>query len=238
MNWIATNRLSKAAAKVTLPAAWIVFITALSYSMSYSMAWTAALRSQEIGLFQVLFWNQKTAALAMVVCSGVFWTVWFKQVALAGAGAQFVQPGGAARPAEPKSSELGPPGKLAKQLSFCYMAPTVFLGWYWISHVVGEYFRYRAHYFFSTATFATVQLSTSVAWTVYAAGLFVVSLVRKNPRLRQLAMLILIITILKVFLYDVSNLETVYRFISFLVLSAVLYAVSYVYNRYAKSLGF
>src|SRR2546428_3988841 len=41
MNWIAANRLSKAAAIVTLSAAWIVFISALFYSMSYSMTWTA-----------------------------------------------------------------------------------------------------------------------------------------------------------------------------------------------------
>ncbi len=239
MNWVAANRLRKDASKVTLVAAWIVFISALLHSMIYAMPWTAARKLAEIGLFRVLLWNEKAAALAMVTCGGAFWAAWFKKMALSCEDSLFVGSKSAASSAELKSPEA-PAGvsRPAKQLSFIYVAPTAFLGWYWISHIVGEYFRYRAHYFFSMATFATVELSTSVAWTLYAAALFAISLLRKNAALRKLSMLILVVTILKVFLYDVSNLETVYRFISFLVLSAVLYGVSYVYNRYGKSLGF
>jgi len=49
---------------------------------------------------------------------------------------------------------------------------------------------------------------------------------------RILGMLLLGITILKVFFVDLSSLQTLYRMVSFIVLGLLLLAVSYSYNRF------
>ncbi|HEY2932612.1 MAG TPA: DUF2339 domain-containing protein [Acidobacteriota bacterium] len=118
-----------------------------------------------------------------------------------------------------------------------YLISTVLLGWYWVSHLVEQYVHFRTDWFFSFGATAQVRMSVSVAWSIYAAVLLTLGVLNRNAVVRKMAMGILLATILKVFLYDVSNLETLYRFISFLVLSVVLYAVSYAYNRFGKRLG-
>ena len=49
---------------------------------------------------------------------------------------------------------------------------------------------------------------------------------------RVLGILILGVTVLKVFFVDLSALQTFYRIISFIVLGLLLLAVSYGYNRF------
>jgi uncharacterized membrane protein len=49
-----------------------------------------------------------------------------------------------------------------------------------------------------------------------------------------MALLLLSLTILKVFLFDLSSLEKLYRIISFIVLGAILLAVSFLYQRYRQ----
>jgi uncharacterized membrane protein len=50
--------------------------------------------------------------------------------------------------------------------------------------------------------------------------------------LRVVAMVLFGITILKIFIYDLSFLETLYRIFSFIGLGVILLAVSYLYQRY------
>ncbi|MGB8509415.1 MAG: DUF2339 domain-containing protein, partial [Pyrinomonadaceae bacterium] len=52
-----------------------------------------------------------------------------------------------------------------------------------------------------------------------------------NRLLRLMALLLLAITTLKVFFIDLSSLDRVYRIVSFIVLGAILMAVSYLYQR-------
>ena len=118
-----------------------------------------------------------------------------------------------------------------------YLISTLLLGWYWISHLVEQYVRFEADWFFSFGASARVRMSMSVAWSIYAAVLLAIGVLKRNTVVRKVGMGILLVTILKVFLYDVANLDTLYRFISFLVLSVVLYAVSYAYNRFGKKFG-
>jgi uncharacterized membrane protein len=76
------------------------------------------------------------------------------------------------------------------------------------------------------------QLSLSGGWLVYSVGLMVFGLWRRLRALRIMAIVLFGFTILKIFIYDLSFLETVYRFISFLALGVILLAVSYLYQRY------
>ncbi|MHB8136982.1 MAG: DUF2339 domain-containing protein [Smithellaceae bacterium] len=76
------------------------------------------------------------------------------------------------------------------------------------------------------------QLSLSVLWALYASLLTGVGIFKRLREARILGILLLSVTIIKVFLIDLSELETFYRIISFVVLGLLLLAVSYGYNRF------
>ena len=60
------------------------------------------------------------------------------------------------------------------------------------------------------------QLSLSVVWAVYGACLLAVGSVRRARLLRLMALALLSLTTLKVFFWDLSSLDRVYRIISFI----------------------
>jgi uncharacterized membrane protein len=75
------------------------------------------------------------------------------------------------------------------------------------------------------------QLWLSLLWTVYATGLLLFGLRRGLAGLRWQALGLYGLTIGKVFLYDLSFLQRVYRIASFVVLGVVLLVVSFLYQR-------
>ncbi len=75
------------------------------------------------------------------------------------------------------------------------------------------------------------QLCLSVIWLLVSVGLMGVGLFYRNRPLRLTAIGLLGFTILKIFLYDLSFLETLYRIFSFIGLGIILLAASYVYQR-------
>ena len=75
------------------------------------------------------------------------------------------------------------------------------------------------------------QLSLSVIWALYGAGLLLVGRVRRSRLLRLMSLALLGLTTLKVFLLDLSALDRAYRIVSFIVLGAILLAVSYLYQK-------
>jgi uncharacterized membrane protein len=76
------------------------------------------------------------------------------------------------------------------------------------------------------------QLSLSVLWALYASLLTGVGIFTRLRGARVLGILLLGVTVLKVFLLDLSSLQTFYRIISFIVLGLLLLTVSYSYNRF------
>jgi uncharacterized membrane protein len=78
------------------------------------------------------------------------------------------------------------------------------------------------------------QLSLSLIWTVYGGVMLTAGILRRNRMLRVMALCLLGITIIKVFLIDLSSLDRVYRIISFIALGAILLAVSFLYQRYRQ----
>jgi uncharacterized membrane protein len=75
------------------------------------------------------------------------------------------------------------------------------------------------------------QLSLSVIWAIYSGALLAYGRARGNRLLRLMALGLLGLTTLKVFFWDLASLDRVYRIISFIVLGAILLAVSYLYQK-------
>ncbi|MBK7142686.1 MAG: DUF2339 domain-containing protein [bacterium] len=76
------------------------------------------------------------------------------------------------------------------------------------------------------------QLTLSGVWLVFSIVLMVLGLWKRTRLLRIVAIALFGITILKIFIYDLSFLETLYRIFSFIGLGVILLAVSYLYQRY------
>ena len=71
----------------------------------------------------------------------------------------------------------------------------------------------------------------SALWMAYGAMLMTVGFWRRSAFVRWQALVLIAFTIGKVFLYDVSELDRGYRILSFIVLGALLLAISFVYQR-------
>ena len=76
------------------------------------------------------------------------------------------------------------------------------------------------------------DLTMSVAWGVYALVLLVIGLWRGFQPLRFASLAVLLLTVAKVFLYDLAALEGVHRILSFLGLGLSLILVSLLYQRF------
>lgn len=76
------------------------------------------------------------------------------------------------------------------------------------------------------------QLMLSGAWLVYSIALMVYGFVRRVSPVRIAAIILFGVTILKIFLYDLSFLETLYRIFSFIGLGVILLVASYLYTKY------
>jgi uncharacterized membrane protein len=78
------------------------------------------------------------------------------------------------------------------------------------------------------------QLSLSGVWLLYSVALMAYGIWRSVRSVRIVAFVLFGITILKIFVYDLSFLETTYRICSFIGLGLILLAVSYAYQRYRE----
>jgi uncharacterized membrane protein len=65
----------------------------------------------------------------------------------------------------------------------------------------------------------------------YGAMLMIVGFWRRSAFVRWLGLLLIAATIVKVFAYDTSQLDRVYRILSFIVLGILLLVISFVYQR-------
>ena len=71
----------------------------------------------------------------------------------------------------------------------------------------------------------------SALWMAYGALLMIVGFLRQSAFVRWQALLLIAATTVKVFVYDVSQLDRQYRIISFMILGVLLLAISFVYQR-------
>jgi uncharacterized membrane protein len=71
----------------------------------------------------------------------------------------------------------------------------------------------------------------SALWMAYGAALLVVGFRKRSAFLRWQALILIAMTVIKVFVYDVSELEKGYRILSFIILGVLLLGVSFVYQK-------
>ncbi|MGB6385119.1 MAG: DUF2339 domain-containing protein [Terriglobales bacterium] len=75
------------------------------------------------------------------------------------------------------------------------------------------------------------DFSYSALWMGYGAFLMVIGFWRKSAFFRWQALFLIAATIVKVFVYDISQLDRGYRVLSFIILGVLLLAVSFVYQK-------
>jgi hypothetical protein len=81
------------------------------------------------------------------------------------------------------------------------------------------------------------DLTTSIAWALYALGLLAVGMRGRSRGARWLSLALMMVTVAKVFLYDLGQLEDLYRVASLLGLAFSLILVSFAYQRFVVSRG-
>lgn len=90
---------------------------------------------------------------------------------------------------------------------------------------------YHGPYLNSFRTSDAEQYTYSVAWLVFGVVLLGIGLLLPSQRARLASAVMIAITILKVFLIDMSNLTGAYRAFSFIGLGLVLVAIGWLYQR-------
>jgi len=76
------------------------------------------------------------------------------------------------------------------------------------------------------------KVGLSIIWGLFALGLVVYGIRRKQKYLRLAAIVLFVITILKLFVFDLAEAGTITKTVSFITLGVILLLVSYLYNRY------
>ena len=92
--------------------------------------------------------------------------------------------------------------------------------------------------------FAGVENIENIIGFVHSAILIVYSMIvvtagiiYKKKYLRVFALVVFIVAILKVFIFDISMIDTVYRILSFIVLGIVLISVSFMYQKFENAIS-
>ena len=76
------------------------------------------------------------------------------------------------------------------------------------------------------------KLGLSILWGVYAVFLIVLGIAWNKKHLRITAFVLLAVTLVKLFIYDVADLPTIPKTILFVSLGLLLLVVSFLYNKY------
>ena len=80
------------------------------------------------------------------------------------------------------------------------------------------------------------KLGLSVVWGVYALMLIVLGIRKKQKHLRLAAIVLFLVTLIKLFFYDLADSSTITKTISFISLGVLLLVVSFLYNKYKEVL--
>jgi len=76
------------------------------------------------------------------------------------------------------------------------------------------------------------KLGLSILWGVYALFLIVIGISKHKKHLRIAAFVLLAVTLVKLFLYDVADLPTIPKTILFISIGLLMLLVSFLYNKY------
>lgn len=81
------------------------------------------------------------------------------------------------------------------------------------------------------------KLGLSILWGVYSLLLIGLGIQQNKKHLRVAAMVLFGITLVKLFLYDISNLDTISKTIVFVCLGILLLIISFLYNKYKNRIS-
>jgi len=101
----------------------------------------------------------------------------------------------------------------------------------WINAVILNNYSTGERIAFDPEKMQARDLTMSIAWTVFAAALLGAGLRLRASGLRWASLVVLVVTVLKVFLYDLGSLEGLARVGSFLGLAVCLLGVSLLYGK-------
>lgn len=76
----------------------------------------------------------------------------------------------------------------------------------------------------------------TIAWAIEAIAILIAGFRYELSFVRKAGIVLLLLTIVKVFIIDLSDLETLYRIMSFMVLGAILMGASFLYSKYKDRL--
>ena len=80
------------------------------------------------------------------------------------------------------------------------------------------------------------NLTISLIWTLYAAILMTVGIIKRFKSARLLSIVLFGLVVLKVFVYDIRELADIYRIVAFIVLGVILLVVSFLFYRYKEQI--
>jgi hypothetical protein len=78
----------------------------------------------------------------------------------------------------------------------------------------------------------STKLGLSILWGIYALMLVIIGIAKNRKHLRIGAFVLLGVTLAKLFLYDIADLDTIPKTILFITLGITLLIVSFLYNKY------
>lgn len=78
------------------------------------------------------------------------------------------------------------------------------------------------------------DMTYTVAWALFALGLLVAGIARKNPAARYAALVLLASALLKLFLHDLAAIDQIYRVVAFIGVAFISLLASFLYQRFLR----
>ena len=92
------------------------------------------------------------------------------------------------------------------------------------------------HWLTFASSAESYKLGLSILWGTYSLGLIVLGIWKRKTHLRIGAIILFGITLIKLFVYDISDLNTIAKTIVFISLGILLLTISFLYNKYKSDL--
>ncbi len=152
----------------------------------------------------------------------------------AGLGAALPAPGTAppttARPVSTAAAHTGPASTLAALSAPLWRLAALALSFWLLTAEVRQLF--HGTYLDTGPTPLTERWAYSAAWALFATALLVLGIARRGRLLRYASLAVMLVVVLKVFLYDTGHLTGLYRVGSLLGLGATLLLLAHLYGRF------
>jgi uncharacterized membrane protein len=102
----------------------------------------------------------------------------------------------------------------------------------WLNLAVFDYFAEGSRFVISLERLPARDLTLSIVWILYAVVLLALGMWRQSRALRWTSLIFMLLSIAKVFLYDLGQLGDLYRVMSLLGLAVSLLLISLAYQRF------